>query len=210
MKCQSCLLDPLRTIVADTSVVINLDATGYCEKILDTLPNRFLIVDQVLQEFEDGLPYKGGDESKLSALIASGRVEVVGLGDVGMERFSDLVAGAAAETLDDGESATIAYALEQQDVVAVLDERKANKICADRFASLPICCTVDFFLHDRVQEKMGPENLTKAVFNTLYYGRMRVLPHHVDWVLGLIGRKRATKCMSLPKSARLNETFSRG
>jgi predicted nucleic acid-binding protein len=201
MTCRSCLNNPTTLIVADASVVINLNATGFSAQILDALPNRFLVVEQVLQELEDGRRNEHRDADALSTLVAQGRIEIVRLGDVGMTHFIDLVSGSAVQTLDDGEAATIAYALEQGGTT-LIDERKANKICADRFNELPTGCTIDLLAHTDIQAAIGPDGLADAVFNALHHGRMQVLPHHVDWVVGLIGAQRAAKCRSLPKSIR--------
>jgi hypothetical protein len=46
--------------------------------------------------------------------------------------------------------------------------------------------------------------LGDAVFNALHDGRMRVLPHHLERVVGLIGHERAALCQSLPRSVRLS------
>ena len=201
MECRSCLDDPTVHIIADASVAINLNATGHSEAILDALPNRFLIVEEVVLELEDGRRNARKDADALSALIASSRIEVVRLGDIGARQFIGVVSGSAAETLDDGEAATIAYALEQ-DATALIDERKANRICASRFAELSRGCTVDLLAHDNIQASLGCEGLAAAVFNALYYGRMRVLAHHAEWVVNLIGPERAAQCSSLPKSVR--------
>ena len=83
-----------------------------------------------------------------------------------------------------------------------IDERKANRICAHRFADLVTGSTVDLLAQDDVQAALGRDRLASAVFNALYYGRMRVLPHHLDWAVNLIGPERAKQCESLPRSAR--------
>jgi len=119
-----------------------------------------------------------------------------------MRHFTSLVSGSAAETLDDGEAATIAYALEYSATV-LIDERKANKICEQRFLELPTGCTVDLLAHDDIKAVLGRDCLADAVFNALYYGRMRILAHHAEWVVNLIGPERAGRCMSLPRSVRL-------
>ena len=72
------------------------------------------------------------DADALCTLAATGLVEIVRLGNVGIGYFTALVSGSAAQTLDDGEAATIAYALECS-ATALIDERKANRICAERF-----------------------------------------------------------------------------
>jgi len=201
MECLSCLNDPAALLVADASVAINLNATGFAEPILEALPNRFAVVEDVAFELEDGRQRGRTDADALEALVAAGRVDVVRLKNSAIEQFTALVMGSAAETLDDGEAATIAYALEHG-ATALVDERKANRICAERFPSLLTASTVDVFAHDTVESALGRKGLADAVFNALYYGRMRVLARHVDWVVNLIGPERAARCASLPGSAR--------
>lgn len=82
----------------------------------------------------------------------------------------------------------------------LIGERKANRICADRFAHLVTGSSVDLLDQDDVQAALGSAQLTDAVFNALLVGRMRVLPHHLDWVVSLIGPKRARQCEFLPRS----------
>lgn len=201
MECQSSLDDPTALVVADTSVMINLHATGFAEAILDALPNQVAVVQEVALELEGGRQRGRNDASALKALVAGGRVRMVQLGSLGMDRFTALVTGSAAETLDDGEAATIAYALEHGGT-ALIDERKAIRICAERFGALAVGCTVDILVHDDVKAALGHEQLSTAVFNALYHGRMGVLPRYVDWVVDLIGPERAAHCVSLPRSAR--------
>ena len=201
MDWRSCLTDSTLPVVADTSVIINLNATGYSEAILGALPNRLLVVEDV--SFELAVDSKTGrnDAEALSALVAQGRVELVRLGDIGTQHFISLVSGPASQTLDDGEAATIAYALEHG-ATALIDERKAIRICTERFGALATGCTVDIFAQDDVQRVLKRDTLAEAVFNALYQGRMRVPAHYVEWVVNLIGRERAAQCRSLPASVR--------
>ena len=104
-------------------------------------------------------------------------------------------------TLDDGEAATIAYAV-GRGAIAVIDERKATRIGAELFPALRIACTVDMLAHPQVQDDLGKEMLADAVFRALRDGRMRVFPHHIEWVVGLIGPEKVAACRSLPGSAR--------
>ena len=201
MECRSCLTNSALPVVADTSVIINLNATGYSVAILDALPNRFLVVEEVSFELEVDSRTGRNDAEALSALVAQGSVGLVRLGDVGTQHFISLVSGPASQTLDDGEAATIAHALEY-DATALIDERKAIRICAERFGALSTGCTVDIFAQDDVQRILGRNTLADAVFNALYQGRMRVPAHYVEWVVNLIGKERAAQCRSLPASAR--------
>jgi len=119
-----------------------------------------------------------------------------------MRQFAGLVSGLAADTLDDGEAATIAYALEHS-ASALIDERKAIKICAERFGALSTGCSVDLLAHSEIETALGPTGLAEGVFNALYYGRMRVPAEHVSWVVNLLGHDRIKKCVSLPRSIRI-------
>ena len=121
--------------------------------------------------------------------------------DAAAQHFEQLVVGPAARTLDDGEAATIAYAVSVGGV-PVIDERKATRICSELFPALRMACTVDVLAHPEIQKGLGGPGLADAVFNALHFGRMRVLPHHVAWVVDLIGIDRASLCSSLPHSVR--------
>ena len=100
------------------------------------------------------------------------------------------------------EAATIAYALEHS-ATALIDERKANKICAKRFGELSTGCTVDLLAHSKIEAALGRMGLVEGVFNALFYGRMRVPPGHVGWVADLVGQDRMKKCVSLPRAIRI-------
>lgn len=203
MARQSCLDDPTVPVVADTSVVINLNASGYAPAILEALPNSFLVVSEVERELREDRQTGRNDAVALAQWVVSGRAEVVRLGERGMECFYDLVSGSAARTLDDGEAATIAHALETEPpAVPLIDERKANRICVERFAALVTGSTVDLLAQGDVRTALGPERLAEAVFDALRHGRMRVLPRHLEWVVDIIGPKRARQCKSLPRSVR--------
>jgi predicted nucleic acid-binding protein len=189
-------------LVADTSVVINLIATGCAPAIVRSLPGRLVVVDVVPAELDTGRRRGRHNSDRLNELVDASLVEIVSLGEFGTQHFSELVIGPAATTLDDGEAATIAYAVEHT-ATAFIDERKATRICADRYPELRVGCTVDLLVHPDVQHHLGIEALADGIFNALQGGRMRVLPHHLEQVVGLIGYERAASCPSLPRSIRL-------
>src|SRR3546814_8836252 len=107
MERPSCLTDLNGDIVADASIVINLSATGCSETILDALPHRVLVVDMVEQELEYGRAQGRAEAEILNGIKAAARVMIVGLDGAALEQFRTLVEGPAAQTLDDGEAATI-------------------------------------------------------------------------------------------------------
>jgi len=188
-------------LIADTSVVINLNATGCAETILKALPHRVAVVDVVVDEIKGGVRKGRQDAMKLDALIVANVVEVVKLGPQGLLRFENLVVGSAGETLDDGEAATIAYA-EEAGARAVIDERKARRLAAERQATIPLGCTADLLAYSNVERAVGIAGIADAVHNALIGARMRVLDQHMDWVVRLIGDERAVVCSSLPEITR--------
>lgn len=201
MERRSCVTDPSGLLVADTSVIINLNASRCAKDLLDALPNQVLVVEEVSQELERGRQFGWTNADALWALINSRRIAIVQLGEIGQGYFEKLVAGPATQTLDDGEAATIAYALETG-ATPLIDERKAHRICAERFPAMTVGCTGDLLAHDEVLHVLGREHLAEAVYNALRDGRMRVLPDFLAWTVELIGPDRATNCPSLPRSVR--------
>ena len=195
------LSDSSALVVIDTSVAINLYATGCSSEILNALPNQLLAVEAVLSELDEGSRRGRRDPAWLQKLVSNRLIGIVSLGDLGLQHFEELVVGSASDTLDDGEAATIAYAVEKS-AIALIDERKAIRICAERFPNLRLGSTVDLFTHPNVQQELGKNKLTTALVNALQNSRMRVLPHHIDWVIGMIGEDQAALCSSLPKSSR--------
>jgi predicted nucleic acid-binding protein len=197
----SLLADFTGSLVADTSTTINLNATGYAARILQALPNNVLIERTVLDELEAGRIRGRVDADVTARLVSQGLIEVVTLSEPGFGHFEGLIAGAAVNTLDDGEAATIAYALEAS-AIPLIDERKAHRICSEMFPELRLASTVDLLAHPSVEEALGRDHLAEAIFQALQWARMRVLPHRIDWVVNLIGPGRAAGCASLPRGKR--------
>jgi predicted nucleic acid-binding protein len=196
------LTDPAALLVADASAIINLNASGCAAEILKALPNPVAVTDVVPAELAIGRSRGRRDANMLQELIAGKLVSVVALDDSSTVHFEGLVIGPAVMTLDDGEAATIAYTVANGGV-PIIDERKAKRICAERFPSLRLACSTDIFAHEGVLHAIGQTRLAQAVVNALQIARMRVLPHHRKWVLDLIGPEQAALCMSLPSSVRL-------
>lgn len=194
------LTDPAAIVAADASTVINLNATGFAREVIQAIPNRLVVLDAVASELHEGRR-RGRRDDLLSELVAARVVEVVELDDSSGIHFEKLVVGAAATTLDDSEAATIAYAYSHH-AVAIIDERKATRLCAEMYPTLRVGSTVDILAHPSVEKRMGKRMLAEAVFNALQNGRMRVFPRNVEWVVKLIGQERAAGCASLPNSVR--------
>lgn len=207
MRLPSCITDPNALLVADASVAINLNATGCAAQILHALPNRIVITAIAADEVRDDRQNGRRDAELLAKLADDGLIEIVHLSEAAEIVFGRLVIGPAIETLDDGEAATIAHASEHGGI-ALIDERKANRICGQRFAELRVASTIDVLANGGVQVGLARQELGNAVFNALRQARMRVLPHHCDWVTSLIGPERTSVCDSLPRSFRLLQSSS--
>jgi predicted nucleic acid-binding protein len=195
------MVDAQPVVVADASVVINLNATERAADILAALPFRVVLAEIAADELTEDRRSGRQDDVLLANLVRHGLLELVTLGDEGMAVFTSLVIGPARDTLDDGEAATIAYAVEHGASPAI-DERKALKICADRFPLLRPRTTVDLFRERAVIEALGPASLADAIFMALRNARMRVASRHLTWIIEQIGPDRAELCPSLPRSAR--------
>jgi predicted nucleic acid-binding protein len=197
----SVLGDPLPELVADASAVISLLASGVARPVLESLPVRLRVVKQVSRELATG-QQKGWDTSALlGTLVQSKLAEIVGLDDASHDCFESLVIGSAADTLDDGEAATIAYA-RSSGVAAVIDEKKARRICAARFPGLVVHTTVALLTSAHVTRVLGEAAVADAVFNALRTGRMRVPAADHQRVVAIIGTDRARLCLSLPEHVR--------
>lgn len=193
------LADPDALFIADTSVLINLNATGRAESILGGLPCRFAVPENVCVEVENGRANGHGDADHLDRLVASGHLKRLTLGEAGLAVYEKLVDGSTLRTLDDGEAATIGCAVEVSGV-ALIDERKAQNLCAELFPALPLVCTVELLLSARIADILGPEEHAGALLNALRFARMRVPKPLVPDVRRLIGHDHAARCTSLPRA----------
>jgi predicted nucleic acid-binding protein len=195
-------LDPDVPLVIDSSVAISLTGTGFAEEILEAIPNPILVERTVKWELSNGRTSGRRNIDILEKLVAANIISVVSMSEGSASLFEALVIGRAADTLDDGEAATISYAVGQS-AIAVIDERKAVRICSQRFPELQLASTVDLLSHPKVGVKLGTEHVHLALDRALRETRMRVLPHNQLWVLEIIGENAAANYPSLPKSLRI-------
>ena len=107
-------------------------------------------------------------------------------------------------TLDDGEAATIAYGVEKG-AIALIDERKATRICAERYPQLVVGNSFDVLAHSAVLAALGDGATADAVFNALRLARMRVPSSALKWVTELIGAERAAMCECFPRAFRAKD-----
>jgi predicted nucleic acid-binding protein len=201
MSLSNFLINPHAIIVADASVVINLNATGRAREIIAARPNRWAVTENAFAELVSGTRNGHDDAHRLQGLIDDGLVDIACLGADGSDIYEALVGGSALRTLDDGEAATIGYAREVSGI-AMIDERKARTLCADMFPELPVISTVELLLHESITLALGERGRVEAIIGALQLARMRVPPNQISSVVAVIGAENAASCMSLPKAAR--------
>lgn len=187
--------------VADASVWINLAATGCADRILGFYDGTLKITQTALSELERGRVNGRRAADEVAAWLHLGLMQVVDLDPQDEELFLSLVAGDAAQTLDDGEAATLVFA-QRVGTTAFIDERKATSLAARRFPGLVVASTVDMLLTPGIRASLGEADLADALYGALTEARMRVAVHHASEVVACIGRDRAATCTSLPANVR--------
>lgn len=200
MTYSSCLNNVSSRLVLDASVLINLLAWETASDVLRALGMPMMVPEQVLREVELGESNGRRPECTVSRLAEGGAIETCALTEKELETFAELVSGSASESLGDGEAATIAMALSRSGY-AVIDERKATRMCETRFRSLPLATTVDLFSHARVSEALGPRLLRQTVLSALTDARMQIRDYQFEWVAEVVGGDTAAQCPTLRRFA---------
>jgi hypothetical protein len=159
-----------------------------------------VVTDNVIREIKQGGISGRPEVNLLNDLIANEIVRESQLDGQSLQMFFDLVSGSASESLGDGEAATLAFAYGNGGS-AVIDEKKATKLSANRFGSLRLATTIDIFAHDAVRSALGHAALAEATNQALRLARMQVREHQFDWVVDLIGAENVAACTSLRRLA---------
>ena len=184
--------------VADTSVLINLNASGRSADILGSFPCRFAVPDNVAVELENGRSNGHSDADMFDALCNAGHVDRVALGKVALGIYESLIDGSTLRTLDDGEAATLGCAVEHS-AIALIDERKARLLCSDMYPELTVVSSAELLTSDPILHLLGQQGQIDALHNALRIARMRVPKELVDKVVEIIGPEAAASCTSLPR-----------
>lgn len=195
----NCLADPDAVFVADTSVLISLNATGRTADVFGSLPCQFVVPDNVSAELENGRRNGYRDADVLEELCQHGHVRCVDLGTTAFKVYESLVDGSTLRTLDDGEAATVGCAVELAGV-ALIDERKARLLCSEDYPELPVVSTAGLLLCDPVKSILGESGQVEALLDALQKARMRVPNELISAVCNVIGPDAAMRCKSLPRS----------
>lgn len=202
MISSSFLTDPQTTLIIDASVAINLNATNRAAEIISALPSMMVVTQNAIEELEGGSRMGHNDAQLLQELVAGNLVSSVSMGENSLNVYEALIDGSASSTLDDGEAATIAYAIEVGGI-AVIDEKKARRICEENFPNLRLLSTVDLLLDALILNALGRIGQADSIYNALASARMRVPEERLSLVISVIGEERAAGCVSLPKAVRM-------
>lgn len=195
MTSSSSLNEIRQPLVLDTSVLINLHACTYGERVLQALPNDIVIPKTVAEELEKETSRKGGERGFLTSMAVKKVLTVADLTDDEWELFGNLVAG--SPSLDDGEAATIAIAAKRV-LHPVIDERKGRTRAAAPPFWLEPSWSLDILDHPSVVRSLGDQAARDAIYLALRDGRMRIPAQRADAVIATIGLRRALDCSSLP------------
>lgn len=160
-------------LVLDTSVWINLLATGRLGEIVAALNVPVLIPTQVLGEVRRD-PVSGQPYSQSShPLTCLPSVEVISLQQAEIETFVELVASESVDRLGDGEAASIALAIHRPSRLGI-DERKARRILQERFDHIPLCRSTDLLTDSLVIDSLGTAAAEQCYELAKSIGRMHV------------------------------------
>lgn len=202
MSAISSLTNRCESLLLDASVVVNLNASGFADRVLTALPMSVGISGHVVSELKRGELAGYSDATDLQRLLDAEVVEVIPLGGAAHSDYISLVSGSTAASLDDGEAATIATGNAIGAFVAI-DEKKGRRICKERFSSVGLVSTVDLFLHDSVRSNLSASEMSNAVTAALEVANMQVHPEHIDWVVDQVTPGRLSNCLSLPRAVRV-------
>ena len=196
----SSLTDDLRPLVFDTSVLINLHACSYGERILAALPNVIIVPQLVAEELEHETSCINGELRFLHGQFTGGRVRLDKLTDEENVVYASLVSG--SPSLGDGEAATIAIAARRQSL-PLLDDRKARALATHAWCGDEPGWSLDLFRHSLVTSALGNTTAIHALYLALREGRMRIPVESTEYIVDLLGNQRARDCICLPNYRKL-------
>lgn len=195
MSCSSSLIDIVDPLVLDTSVLINLHACKYGERILMAIPNDIVVPEIVAEELEHETSRRNGEHGFLHRLVTGGIVTLANMTDAEFEIFHELTS--TSPSLDDGEAATIAVAAARY-LLPVIDERRGRVRAGPLLKARVPAWSLDLFLHPTAIAVLGNQSSVEALYLALRDGRMRIPLESADSVIALIGTERSRICTCLP------------
>jgi predicted nucleic acid-binding protein len=191
-------------LVLDASALINLLGTGIAGELVKAANRRMLVEDYAFEELRRHPLPEQDIQSEIAALLDSRLLQRVRMDDGARALFRELTDGDLTAGLDDGEAATIAYAMSHAAAIPVIDEKKASTVFVQRWASRTIVDTVTLLGLPCIIAAFSEEQYASAIHSALRYARMRVPKAARPWVRALLGDERAAQCPSLGQAGFMN------
>jgi hypothetical protein len=192
------------SLVLDTSALINLLGTGMAGEMIRAASRPMLVEDYAFEELRRHPLPKRDIQSELSELLELRCLKRVTMDERARVLFRELTDGDLTVGLDDGEAATIAYAISHAAAIPVIDEKKASGVFVQRWASRTIIDTVTLLTQASIVDAFTEEQYCAAVHSALMYARMRVPKAARLWIRDLLGTERAAQCPSLGHAVLVN------
>jgi predicted nucleic acid-binding protein len=192
------------SLVLDASALINLLGTGMAAELVKAANRRMLVEDYAFEELRRHPLPEQNLQTEITALLDCRLLQRVTMDSTARILFRELTDGDLTVGLDDGEAATIAFAVTHKATVPVIDEKKANSVFGRRWSSRIIVDTVTLLSQPCIASAFTEERYSAAIHSALLYARMRVPRAAKPWVTALIGKARAAQCPSLGQTRFLN------
>jgi predicted nucleic acid-binding protein len=161
-------------LVLDSSVWLNLMATGAMATILDALAVPCYAPEQVVTEIRrhpgTSTTFPAG---RHPLRLMSPRVSILSLENEELDLFLEIVGAPSGDALGDGEAAAIVLAA-SRGLDLVIDDRKARRIMRERFSRVRTYWTVDLFRANAVVTALGRSRIEEYFEMAVRIGRMHV------------------------------------
>lgn len=188
--------DGQASIVADTSVLINLERSGIGKKIVQLIDNPFVVTEGVADEV-GGKQGKFYESSRLfmEGLLAAKLLEVISLSDKEIEVSQRLTR--MENGLEEGEATTISVA-KSRGYIPIIDEKRGREHAFNELGNIIVGRSMDVLLHRKVRSTIADSSIVEAVYLALRDAKMNISSNDLNFVIELIGKDRARNCVSLP------------
>lgn len=160
-------------LVLDASVLFNILGTGLSKELLQALGVPCWVEERTAAEVRR-MPGQRTESAPLQPLFEDGSLKLCRMSERAYETYLSLLSGSSTETLDDGESAAIAMAVEGSGSV-VLDDKKARRILAARFPGAASGTSLSLIIEAARRAPWSDEKLRDAVTAARDVSRMAVV-----------------------------------
>ncbi|MGF6610208.1 hypothetical protein OKW45_005130 [Paraburkholderia sp. WSM4175] len=162
-------------LVLDASVLFNLLGTGIPKELLEALDVPCWVEERTAAEVRR-MPGQRAESAPLQPLLDAGCLKLCRMPGQAYETYLSLLSGPSTDTLDDGESAAIAMAVDGLGSV-VLDDKKARRILAARFPGLTSGTSLSLMVEAAHRAAWTAQKLCDVVTMARNVSRMAVVLH---------------------------------